>query len=400
MTVVRSIDLSDDHTFADGFPHDYFTWLREHQPVSWHEPTDAAPDGEGFWVVSRYADAHAVLRDPTTFSSECGGIRKGGGTAIKDEAVAGTMLNQSDDPQHHRLRSLVSRGFTPRAVANLESDLRTVADALLSATDPLSFDFVSGFARELPSQAICSVLGVPMQDRPNLLNWLDSGLEEKSQSIIAERAIEQIFGYARHLIDAKRSKPDEAMFSQIVHASDPAGEKLTEAELLAFFALLFPAGAETTRSALAGAVKAFAEFPDQYDRLRSDSGLLAPAIEEIVRWTTPSIYKRRTAATDGGNPDRRLRSRSQLRTRPGSIQTKVSPGLAAAPQAAHRVTGDADRPVLRGRIQLPRRSGRRHSGGSRVRRRPRSSRSVTCIPKRERADRDRVVHHADQRPGD
>jgi len=290
------IDLSDDETFRGGFPHDHFRWLRDHDPVSWHEPTPRTPDGEGFWVVSRHADVAAVLRDPVTFSSDRGGIRRKGGTAIKDERTAGVMLNQTDDPQHQRLRSLVNRGFTPRAVTALADELHRRGAALLDAAGDDTFDFVRAFARELPSQAICLVLGVPESDQPRLLDWLDAGIEDDSPSILSPEAMRQIRGYAVELIAAKRESSDEAIMSTIVHARGDDGRGLTDDELIAFFALLFPAGSETTRSALAGAVAAFADHPDQLDRLRADPDLTGPAIEEIVRWTTPSVYKRRTAS--------------------------------------------------------------------------------------------------------
>jgi cytochrome P450 len=290
------IDLSDDETFRAGFPHDHFSWLREHEPVSWHPPTERTPDGEGFWVVSRHADVSTVLRDVATYSSDRGGIRERGGTAIKDERTAGTMLNQTDDPQHQRLRSLVNRGFTPKAVAALTAELRRRGAALLDAAGDEPFDFVHGFARELPSQAICLVLGVPASDQPALIDWLDAGIEADSPSILSADAMRKIRTYAIDLIADKRSHPDDGIMSTIVHARDADGSSLTDAELIAFFALLFPAGAETTRSALAGSVDAFADQPDQLRRLAADPGLIPVAIEEIVRWTTPSVYKRRTAS--------------------------------------------------------------------------------------------------------
>jgi cytochrome P450 len=293
-----AIDLSDDETFRAGFPHDHFRWLRQHEPVSWHAPTERTPDGEGFWVVSRHADVTTVLRDVATYSSDRGGIRERGGTAIKDERTAGTMLNQTDDPQHQRLRSLVNRGFTPSAVASLTEELRRRAAALLDVAGDEPFDFVHGFARELPSQAICLVLGVPAADQPALIDWLDAGVEADSPSILSADAMRRIRGYAIELIADKRAHPDDGIMSTIVHARDGDGSSLTDAELIAFFALLFPAGAETTRSALAGAVDAFAEHPSQLRRLQRDPSLIPAAIEEIVRWTTPSVYKRRTASRD------------------------------------------------------------------------------------------------------
>ena len=292
------VDLSDDETFRAGFPHARFAWLREHDPVHWHEPTERTPDGEGFWVVSRHADVNTVLRDAETFSSDRGGIRQRGGTAIKDERTAGTMLNQTDDPQHQRLRALVNRGFTPRAISGLTTELRRRGAGLLDDAGTEPFDFVHGFARELPSQAICLVLGIPAQDQPELIDWLDAGIEADSPSILSADTMRRIRGYAVGLIADKRAHPDSGIMSTIVHARVDDGAGLSDEELIAFFALLFPAGAETTRSALAGAVKAFVDHPQEYARLRADPALVPAAIEEIIRWTTPSIYKRRTASRD------------------------------------------------------------------------------------------------------
>lgn len=294
-----AIDLSDGESFRHGFPHEHFVWLRANDPVHWHAPTPKTPDGEGFWVVSRHADVMAVLRDPVTFSSDRGGgLRERGGTGIKDERSAGTMLNMTDDPQHYRLRSLVSRGFIPKAVAELEDELRHRARLLLDAVGHDPFDAVHGFARELPAQAICIVLGIPEADRRDLLDWLDAGIEADSTSIVSADATARIREYAAGLIADKRDRPDGGIMSTIVHARLDDGSQLTDRELTAFFALLFPAGAETTRSAIAGGILAFVEHPDEYERLRLDPDLVPAAVEELVRWTTPSVYKRRTASRD------------------------------------------------------------------------------------------------------
>ncbi len=296
--MVELVDLSDGASFRDGFPQDTFTWLRANDPVHWHHPTDRTPDGEGFWVVSRHADVVAVQRDAETYSSETGGARTGGGTGIKDEPQAGIMLNMTDGARHQRLRSLVNRGFTPRAIGALEGELRRRTDQLLDAVGSSRFDAVHGFARELPAQAICIVLGVPQAHRAQLLDWLDAGIEAAGGSIVAPDATRRIREYAKGLIADKRARPDGGIMSTIVHATAEDGSRLTDRELVALFGLLFPAGAETSRSAMAGAIKAFADHPDQFDRLRADRALVPPAIEEIVRWTTPSVYKRRTATVD------------------------------------------------------------------------------------------------------
>jgi cytochrome P450 len=304
-----AVDLSDGRSFAGGFPHDFFTWLRAEAPLWWHAPTAATPDGEGFWVLSRYADVDAVIMDALSFSSDTGGERVGGGTAIKDEPTAGKVLNHTDDPYHKRLRALVNKGFTVRAVAALEDELRRRARALLggiAAGD--TFDFAHRVSREIPTQAICIVLGVPEDDRERLVDLVDAGIEAPSDSVIAAEQARELRRYAQALIETKRAEPDGAIFSTIVHAELDDGVRLNDAELRSFFALLFPAGAETTTRAISGGVLALTENPSEWQRLCADPTLARSAVEEVVRWTTPSVYKRRTATRDVellGQPIRR-----------------------------------------------------------------------------------------------
>ena len=127
------VDLSDGHSFEEGFPHEFFSWLRREAPIYWHEPTERTPDGEGFWVVSRHAETMAVLCDPETYSSHTGGDRPFGGTAIKDEPGSGRVLNMMDDPRHRRVRGLVNQGFTPRMIGRLEPELRENTREILDA---------------------------------------------------------------------------------------------------------------------------------------------------------------------------------------------------------------------------------------------------------------------------
>ena len=163
-----------------------------------------------------------------------------------------------------------------------------------------AFDFVSHFSRELPLQAICIILGVPQQDRTELCDWVDNGIEADGENVIAKAYVKKISDYARDIIGEKRRKPADDILSKIVHArlDDEGGRQLADEELVNFFILLFPAGAETTRSAIGGGLRTLIEHPDQLARLRAEPDLLRPAIEEIARWTTPSIYKRRTVTRD------------------------------------------------------------------------------------------------------
>ena len=294
------VDLSDGRIFSRGFPHEFFTWLRANEPVYWHEPTAATPDGEGFWVISRYADVDAVIMDPKTYSSDKGGDRTAGGTTIKDETSAGNVMNQTDDPHHRRLRAIVNKGFTVKAVAGLETELRRRTRELLDTIERGErFDFAARVSREIPTQAICIVLGVPEADRLMLTDWVDRGIEAPSDAVIAIEYTKKIRRYAQGLIEKKRAAPADDILSTIVHARFEAdGSTLSDHELRSFFGLLFPAGAETTTRSISGGLHALIERPAATARLRAQPDLIKSAVEEIVRWTTPSCYKRRTATRD------------------------------------------------------------------------------------------------------
>jgi cytochrome P450 len=302
MTRPWDIDLTSLTLFRDGFPHDAFRWLRREAPVWWHRPTASTPDGEGFWVVSRHADVLGVFQDPETFSSERGGSRAQGGTLIADSPAAGVMLNMMDDPRHARIRQLVNKGFTPRMIQGLTPELRRrtrhILDAAAAARE---VDFVRDVARELPLQAICMLLGIPQHDRVRLCDWVDASLEYMDGDGVASReGAAGLARYSEQLVAEKRQSPGEDVYSVVIHAELPDQDppRLTDDELRNFFFLLFAAGSETTRKAIAGGLRELVLRPEQMERLRRDPALLPVAIEEIVRWTTPSVYKRRTATRD------------------------------------------------------------------------------------------------------
>jgi len=302
----REFDLTDLDNYAQGFPHDVFVLARRDLPVYWHAPTEHTPDGEGFWVVTRHEHVLAVFRDPLTFSSETGGTRPYGGTTIQDLPIAGIVLNMMDDPRHQRIRRLVSVGFTPRMIGRLENELRRRTRAIL---EPVlargECDLVVDVARELPLQAIAMLMGVPQDDREQLCEWVDVGhdLADRGLNEATDRSRDagaSLHEYGAALIEEKRRCPADDMVSLVIEAElpdeDPA--RLTEGELRAFFGLLFTAGSETTRKAIGGGLLALMEQPAEMARLRADRSLLATTVDEMVRWTSPSVYKRRTATTD------------------------------------------------------------------------------------------------------
>ena len=273
----------------------------------WHEPTDNTPDGEGFWSVATHAETLAVLRDPETYSSVTGGERPFGGTLLQDLAIAGQVLNMMDDPRHSQIRRLVSSGLTPRMIRRVEDDLRARARRLLDAVEPGEpLDFVVDVAAELPMQMICILLGVPESER----HWLFEAIEPQFDfggsrkaslsQLSVEEAGTRMYTYGQELIASKRSEPTDDMLSVVANATVDDGDGLSasflsELELYLFFSLLFSAGAETTRNAVAGGLLALADHPDQLavvarrpvavaDRRRGDGAVdVAVAVEASHR---------------------------------------------------------------------------------------------------------------------
>ena len=309
--VFSGIDFTDLDNFANGFPHELFAVHRREAPVYWHEPTDNTPDGEGFWSVATHAETLEVLRDPVTFSSVTGGSRPFGGTLLQDLAIAGQVLNMMDDPRHSQIRRLVSSGLTPRMIRRVEDDLRARTRRLLDAVAPGElFDFVVDVAAELPMQMICILLGVPETER----HWLFEAIEPQFDfggsrkaslsQLSVEEAGSRMYVYGLELIASKRAEPTDDMLSIVANAmrDEPdegaATPALSDLELYLFFSLLFSAGAETTRNAVAGGLLALADHPEQLRSLRNDLDRLGTAIEEMIRWTSPSPSKRRTATRD------------------------------------------------------------------------------------------------------
>jgi cytochrome P450 len=303
---LAQVDFTDLDNFANGFPHELFAVHRREAPVYWHRPTEHTPDGEGFWSVANYAETLAVLKDPVTYSSVTGGGRPFGGTLLQDLSIAGQVLNMMDDPRHTQIRRLVSSGLTPRMIRLVEDDLRARTRRLLDAVVPGEpFDFVVDIAAELPMQMICILLGVPESER----HWLFEAIEPQFDfggartasvsQLSAEEAGSRMYTYGQELIASKRAQPTDDMLSVVANAAlaDDASA-MSDLELYLFFSLLFSAGAETTRNAVAGGLLALANHPEQLHALRQDLDTLPTAVEEMVRWTSPSPSKRRTATRD------------------------------------------------------------------------------------------------------
>jgi cytochrome P450 len=303
---LRSFDMTDLDNFANGFPHEPFIVHRRTEPVYWHEPTEHTPQGEGFWSVAKHADVMNILRDPQTYSAVTGGDRPYGGTLLQDIPFAGELLNMMDDPRHKRIRRLVAKGFTPRAVSEMDELLQQRSAELVDGmAERGGGDFVLEVAQELPMLATCMLLGIPDEERHKVFEWVNPMVDfEKGEAFAQtpefQRAQTEALNYGNELIAAKRRAPGDDMLSVVTHAALPDEEPsaLTDGELVLFFLILFGAGYVTTRNSISGGLLALLERPDQMEMLRADPSLWATAADEVVRWVSPVTFNRRTATCD------------------------------------------------------------------------------------------------------
>jgi cholest-4-en-3-one 26-monooxygenase len=299
---LSDIDLLDLDAFVTGRHHDMFRVLREQQPVHW---TDE-PDGAGFWSITKHADLQSVNRDTATFSSEIGGTQRVDMSGEFD--TRGVMLVDTDPPKHTRYRRLVNKGFTPRMINLLEQHLRYRAELIVDdVIESGECEFVSDLAAELPLQAIAEIMGVPQEDRRLMFDWSntmigaqDPEYQDPDDPDKPARAAAEIFAYANGLAEARREDPRDDIVTTLINA-EIEGEQLSELEFDMFMLLLTVAGNETTRNATSAGMHALLSNPDQFGKLLAnadDTAYVSTAIDEVLRWATPVLHFRRTAAVD------------------------------------------------------------------------------------------------------
>jgi cholest-4-en-3-one 26-monooxygenase len=295
-------DFTDPDMYADRLPMDEFAELRRTAPVWWNRKPRGVGgfDDEGYWVVTRHADVVAVSRDNDNYSTweNTAIIRhQDGATREQIELQRFVMLN-IDPPQHTKLRGIVSRGFTPRAINNLRSALsaraeRIVAEAIASGTG----DFVTDVAAELPLQAIAELVGVPQDDRRKVFDWSNDMVGYDDPEYVGDpaAAAAELVGYAMVMAEDRRQCPRDDIVTKLVNAQVDGGE-LSSDEFGFFVILLAVAGNETTRNAISHGMHAFLENPGQWELFKAERP--DTAADEIVRWATPVTVFQRTALAD------------------------------------------------------------------------------------------------------
>jgi cytochrome P450 len=329
------VPLVDPATYEAGPPFELLRRLRAEAPVARvEEPAlHGQPAGPGFWLVLRHADVERVLKDPATFSSWLGA------TQIRDAAdldwVRRMMLNM-DPPDHSRLRRLLSRSFTPRAVAALTASIEATAarlvDRMIGGAAEGRCDFAKDVAADLPLLTLADVLGVPAEDRWLLFDWSNrvigwqdpdyatsavfdgTGGTAMAREAVALRpapgadgrmpdprtraGTPDLYAYARLLAEEKRRSPGADVMSILLAQVDEGGGRVSDAEFENMFWLFAVAGNETLRNGLPGGLIALLQHPEQLAALRADPDLLPGAVDEMLRWWTPVMVFRRTATTD------------------------------------------------------------------------------------------------------
>ena len=319
MTVADQINFLDLDMFERGEAHEAFRLLRQEAPVHWNPGTDEL---KGFWSLLKYSDIMFVSSHPMQFSSAKGingpGLRDPENNPNAVSQPGGVSIITMDPPRHVKIRRLVNKGFTPRAVNAMEPTIRTIARSLVDRlADRTECDFVQEVASQLPLAVICGLMGIPEADWPLMFQLTNQTLgaadpeyqadvlpEDQRGTVTASTRTGldgrlKMTAYFADLLKERRTNGLGEDLVSILLESEVDGERLDEVDILAFCFLLVLAGNETTRNAISGGLLALCEHPDEHARLLADMpGLIDTAVDEILRWTSPLHHMSRRATED------------------------------------------------------------------------------------------------------
>src|SRR5499433_1976851 len=311
LAMAEAVDLTDLDMWARGVPYAEFARLRRAAPVTWH---DEAPPNSGFWSVCGYSDIVAASRDVATFSSARGISFE---EPTDEDMAARRTIIDTDPPAHTKLRKILSGSFTQRAVAVYQHFVEALTEQVLD--DGLSgepFDFVDAVAKQVPIRVLARIMGLPEADLDSFIDLGDRLIANTDPDITdvvwgrddtdAYRRFpfrspygKQLWDLGREIVADRLRDPGDDLLSRLLRA-EVDGDRLSEVDLDNFFSILVIAGNETTRIAIAQGVLAFCEHPEQWDRLRAAPGLLDRATDEVLRWSCPTHFMRRTATMETG----------------------------------------------------------------------------------------------------
>lgn len=314
------INLGSTRLFRDGDFHEAFRALRREAPIHWNPGTEKFL---GFWSLTKHEDIVFVSRQPLKFISSKGiantGLRNpamfGEAERRLVEGQGGSSIITMDPPRHVKMRRLVNKGFTPRAVNQMEPLIREVTNEILdNLRGKNEADFVLEVSSQLPLAVICGMLGLPRDSWSLMFDLTNASLgaadaeyqtnlppEERGTFMAARKTAAEAGAkmavFFREQIERRRKEPTDDIVSILLEA-EVDGEPLTEGEILAFCNLLVVAGNETTRNAISGGLLALSENPDQKEKLVNDYSHMDTAVEEIIRWVSPLHHMTREATED------------------------------------------------------------------------------------------------------
>jgi cholest-4-en-3-one 26-monooxygenase len=309
-TPLDELDVIGPESYMrNGYPHAAWKRLRKESPIHWFD----VPGGVGFWAVTRREDIVWISKQPTRFINGPRLAIFEGGAPVEGERTFVRQLLNMDPPDHAQYRGTASGWFTPRSIQRRSGEVRRIARELLNEMagdgEVREGDFVRDLAVPLTLGVLADMLGVPQADWPKMFEWTNrvagsadpefqaGGGEGSTPFVSIEQTRNELFAYFAELAAERRKDPRDDIVSVLVHSTID-GAPMPPLELLSYFFVLVVAGNETTRNAASGGLLALIQNPDEFAKLRADPELLNPAVEEIVRWTTPVIQFCRTATED------------------------------------------------------------------------------------------------------
>ncbi|MFE5188207.1 cytochrome P450 [Streptomyces sp. NPDC056628] len=307
-------DFTDPDVLHHRVPLPEFAALRRAEPVRWiaQRGNVAGFQDDGYWAVTRHADVKYVSTHPELFSSSVNTAIIRFNEHIERDAIDAQrlILLNMDPPEHTRVRQIVQRMFTPRAIRALEDRLRDRARAIAAGArgHAGTFDFVTEVACELPLQAIAELIGVPQEDRTKIFDWSNKMIayDDPEYAIteeVGQESATEIIAYAMNMAADRKRCPAKDLVTTLVAAEDEGSLRPDE---FGFFVLMLAvAGNETTRNAITHGMHAFLTHPAQWELFKRERP--TTAAEEIVRWATPVVAFQRTATQDTELGGRRVR---------------------------------------------------------------------------------------------
>ena len=307
MAITDGSELIDTEAYGrNGPPHEIWTRLRAESPVHWCD----TPNSEPFWAITRHADICQISKQPDKFLSEPGITLMERGGALDETQGIGAMkvVIVMDPPEHRAVRKVASPWFTPRALkridAAVDASARRLVDELAGSTGEGETDLAMGMAVNHPLRILSTALGVPREQEEKILELsnrlfapddpeLGTGGGEEEFKKLGQEFVELFLP----IIADRRANPTDDLASVLANGL-VGGKPMGPMETLGYYLIVFNAGHDTTKNALAGGFRALIEHPAEFAKVQQDASRAPDAVEEILRWTSSVNYMKRTAACD------------------------------------------------------------------------------------------------------